>query len=682
MDEAPCGRRRSPWSRRSMALVLILAASHRAAGGVEQPRPGATVTVQAGRPRGPISPRLYGQFVEYMFEGIKGGLHAELIRNRSFEEAASAIGLSRYWERYPDDRNDDPALEFAWDDSIAYPEPARPEPGRPDARARDHSLRIDARPGLISRHGIYQGQVPLRPGLDYHGSLWLKSGGYQGKVVMTLEPAVEGQAPYAESSREVAGQGWNRYDFCLRADREDRQARLAVLFLGRGRLWLDQVSMLPGDAVGGVRRDVFGRVQELRPAFLRWPGGNVAQDYHWRWGVGPRDRRVTWTNLSWRNEPEPSDFGTDEYLSFCHRLGAEPAITVNVEGQGATAEEAAAWVAYCNGPESSKYGAMRAANGHPEPYGVTSWELGNEIWGSWVRGHSDAQTYARNAVRYQAAMRAVDPTIRLIAVGDNDLDWNRTVLRRAGAVIDALAIHHYYGSREMAGDLHNLMARPLHYEAFYGQVRNLFRECVPNRSIRLAINEWGLSLPLEQLYSMDAALYGARLMNVFERTGDLIAMTSVSDLVNGWPGGIIQANRYGHFITPIYLVNRLYSEHLGAELLESTTEGPVFDSTREGTNIPYLDVAASLSADGRSIFLKAVNTDRRRPLATTIAIRGARIGPRARLARIQESQPGAFNSFATPDAIAIRRSEIDAGERFTIELPAGSVSVISLEVVR
>ncbi len=268
---------------------------------------------------------------------------------------------------------------------------------------------------------------------------------------MTLEPQVEGPAPFAEASWEVEGAGWRRYDFRLRSDRDDPHARLAILFLGRGRLWLDQVSLLPGDALDGVRRDVFERVRALRPAFLRWPGGNVAQDYHWRWGVGPRDQRVTWTNLSWRNEPEPSDFGTDEYVRFCRRVGAQPAITVNVEGRGATAAEAAAWVEYCNGPASSPHGALRAAHGHPERYGVQYWELGNEVWGSWVRGHSDAETYARNAVRYQAAMRAVDPTIRLIAVGDNDLDWNRTVLRRAGAVIDLLSIHHYYGLGEMAG---------------------------------------------------------------------------------------------------------------------------------------------------------------------------------------------------------------------------------------
>jgi len=224
---------------------------------------------------------------------------------------------------------------------------------------------------------------------------------------------------------------------------------------------------MPATAVDGVRRDVLERVKALRPAFVRWPGGNVAQDYHWLWGVGPRDERVTLVNLSWRNEPEPSDFGTDEYIQFCRNTGAEPSITVNVEGRGATPEEAAAWVEYCNGAPTTKYGAMRAANGHPSPYNVRYWEVGNEIWGSWVRGHSDAETYARNFNRYAKAMRAIDPNIKLIAVGDNDMRWNRTVLSRSGEGIDYLAIHHYYGRREMKGDALNLMARPLHYERFY-----------------------------------------------------------------------------------------------------------------------------------------------------------------------------------------------------------------------
>ena len=89
---------------------------------------------------------------------------------------------------------------------------------------------------------------------------------------------------------------------------------------------------------------------------------------------------------------------------------------------------------------------------------------------------------------------------------------------------------------------------------------------------------------------------------MFERSGDLVAMTAVSDLVNGWSGGIIQASRHGVFVTPIYLVNRLYSKHLGKDRLTIQMEGPVFDSSLEGKSVPYLDVVASRSTDGKQIF--------------------------------------------------------------------------------
>ncbi len=602
----------------------------------------ATITVDARKVENRISPLLYGQFLEFMFEGIKGGLHAELIRNRSFEEAANVIGLSRNWERYPDDRNDDYALSFAWDDQSAYP-----------SHRKEHSLRVKAGDGVISRHGVYQSRIPVRAGAEYRGYIWLKTEDYEGRVTVALESDVNLGEIYAAADIGVSKGEWRKYEFTLRPLRSDPLARFAILFPGRGIVWIDQVSLMPGDAApGGVRRDVFEKIKLLKPAFIRWPGGNVAQDYHWSWGVGPRDQRITWSNLSWKNEMEPSDFGTDEFVAFARAEGTEPSITVNVEGRGATVEEAAAWVEYCNGPANSKYGAMRAANGHPTPFGVKFWEVGNEIWGDWVRGHSDAETYARNYNRYAKAMRAVDPSIKLIAVGDNNMEWNRTVLRTAGENIDYLAIHHYYGRHETGNDLSKLFARPLYFEQFYKDVARLLRELKLDGRVKLAINEWGLDLPLERQYSIEAAIYGARLMNVFERSGDLVEMSAVSDLVNGWPGGIIQASRHDVFVTPIYLVNQMYNEHRGDVRLSTTVNTP--------------DVDATASRRGNTIFIKAVNTSLTSSFVTTIALEGVAPASRAEVKTIAGS------------AKTVDSRSIPAGRRFTTRLPKQSVSVITI----
>ncbi|HEX4951089.1 MAG TPA: alpha-L-arabinofuranosidase C-terminal domain-containing protein [Blastocatellia bacterium] len=637
----------------------------------------ATIAIDAGKVEGRISPLLYGQFLEFMFEGIKGGLHAELIRNRSFEEAPNAIGLSRDWERYPDDRNDDYGLAFAWDAEVAYPNTKKAE-----GIINGHSLRLQLSPGVIERHGIYQSRIPIRQGIAYRGYFWAKAESFEGRVTIALEADQTDGTIYAETVISKISGDWKQYVFTLQPTKSDPLARFAILPDGRGRLWIDQVSLLPGDAVNGVRADVLAKVRALKPAFIRWPGGNVAQDYHWQWGIGLRAQRPIWSNLSWKNEPEPGDFGTDEFIQFCRTVGAEPSITVNVEGRGATVAEAAAWVEYCNGAVTSKYGAMRAANGHPEPYGVKYWEVGNEIWGDWVRGHSDAETYARNYNRYAAAMRAVDPTIKLIAVGDNDQKWNTTVLQRTQEPIDYLAIHHYYGTREMQGDARNLMARPLYYERFYQEVKQLLREQAPRRNIQLAINEWGLDLPVVRQHSMEAALYGARLMNVFERQGDVVGMSAVSDLVNGWPGGIIQASRHGVFTTPAYLVNQLYAQHLGRERLAIQVLSDTFDSSREGKGIAFLDAVASRSSDGRQIFLKAVNTDPARAHNVTINLSGARVAPTGEMNTVTAPSLTSSNNFARPSEVAIQTVPLNASTRFTVNLPKHSVSVLTLNVIQ
>ena len=108
--------------------------------------------------------------MEFMYEDIKRGLHAELLRNRSFEEAPNAIGLSRYWERYPDDRIDDYGIAFAWASDVAYPNTTQTE-----GLINGHSLRVEVKPGNIARHGVHQSGIPVRSGLEYRGYLWIKA---------------------------------------------------------------------------------------------------------------------------------------------------------------------------------------------------------------------------------------------------------------------------------------------------------------------------------------------------------------------------------------------------------------------------------------------------------------------------------------------------------------------------
>src|SRR6266567_6954060 len=159
-------------------VLMLIAPSWAGAQDAEHTR----IDVDAQKVEGPISPMLYGQFMELMFEDVKGGLYAELLRDRSFEDPPNAIGLSRYWERDPDDRDDDSALKFHWDDSVYFP-PVTSF----DSQGIDHSLRITVSEKSDARRGIRQGGIPLREGIEYHGYFWLKSLQFEGHITAALE---------------------------------------------------------------------------------------------------------------------------------------------------------------------------------------------------------------------------------------------------------------------------------------------------------------------------------------------------------------------------------------------------------------------------------------------------------------------------------------------------------------
>jgi alpha-L-arabinofuranosidase len=157
-------------------------------------------------------------------------------------------------------------------------------------------------------------------------------------------------------------------------------------------------------------------------------------------------------------------------------------------------------------------------------------------------------------------------------------------------------------------------------------------------------------------------------------------MSAVSDLVNGWPGGIIQAGRNGVFVSPIHLVNQLYSAHRGDVLLSSNVDSPVFNTSAEGSNIPSLDATVSRTADGKTIVIKAVNTNPKSSLVTTITFQGVTPTPRAELNTITARSLTVANSFSQPYAISIAKRSITTGRTFVVTLPKHSVSVIVLRI--
>jgi alpha-N-arabinofuranosidase len=644
----------------------------------------ATIHVDAHRVENHVSPRMYAGFVEMMAEDVKRGLTAEMLLDRSFEQAPDYLGLPAHWQLEPDERNDIVgAIKFKPVTGDAYP--------RLDAATHtpNHSLQVTLAPGDItdSRRGLSQGRLSVIAGQPYTAYLWAKvpaTGGYAGHIRVALEQDVTDGESYADAVFSGVSGDWRQFRFTLTPTKTDRFSKLSILFDGHGTLLLDQLSLEPGAARREVRSDTEAMVATLPLSFLRWPGGNVAQDYHWQWGIGPRDLRPVWVNKSWSNAPEPDDLGTDEYLAMCERLHIEPSITVNVDGDGATPAEAAAWVQYVNGPATSKYGMLRATNGHPAPYNVKQWELGNEIFGGWVRGHVTAEQYATAAVQYANAMRGVDPTLRLIAVGEGIFTgsdaWNSAVLRIAGSQIQYLAVHDYTSVAQNAkptSPRETMMARPAEFEANYRHMADLLRQVVPDSHVRLIVNEWNMFYDATTIQSMEGAVYASRMMNGFERDGDIVEANSISDLLNGWVGGILQASRDRVYGTAQFYAVQMYSTHVGTERLAATVTSPAL-----ATGIQAVDAVVTRGADGSKIYIKLSNADSAHAVEVKVDVVAARLAQRGDLQILQAANTTARNSFENPQQIVPKHTTVRCSGGCTFHMPSNSVGVLTLNALR
>ena len=657
-------------------LAVLLAAGPTLGAAAQQ----ATITIDSAIVENHVSPRMYAAFVEMMAEDVKWGMTAEMIHDRSFEEAPNYLGLPAHWQLEPDERNDNvTAIQFAQTTDEAYPKLSRAD------HSSEHALRVTLKPEDITdtRRGISQARLSIVAHTKYEGYLWMKAAekdGYNGDITVALEEDNTDGETYARTTLAKVEGDWRQYRFQLEPAKTDRFAKLTFLFGGKGTVYLDQVSLEPAAAQLEVRPDAERMLAQLEPSFLRWPGGNVAQDYHWEWGVGPRDLRPTWRNKAWSNAPEPDDLGTDEYLALCSRLHIEPSITVNVDGNGATVEEAAAWVEYVNGPATSKYGAIRAANGHPEPYAVKQWELGNEIFGGWVRGHVSAEDYARAAMRYAIAMRAVDPTIKLVAVGEGIMPqqdaWNSAVLRIAGAAINYLAIHDYTSSfkdAQAANARAEMMDRPMQFEQSYRHTATLIGKFAPGRGIKQIVNEWNLFYDAQTIQSMEGAVYASRMMNGFERDGDTVEANCISDLLNGWVGGILQSTRDRIYGTAEFYAVSLYAHYLGTDRLRTEVASPVL-----APGILSVDAVATRSADGTKIFVKLANADRAHSVPVRLSERSFPHQRAAELTILNASPTDTRNSFAHPDALKPHTSTLLCAGACTFGMPPDSVAVLTL----
>lgn len=625
----------------------------------QQADPMVTVLlVDADRATTPIDQRIYGQFLEHINHSVEDGLFAEQIRGAGFE----GKDFETYWEA----KKDGGDVEVA----------------EVDFKNGTKSIRLKVEGGSAE---IRQGRLFLEENVKYDGSLWLKREVGSPKLAVSIkrsngEPIASIQLAKAESE-------WHEVPFAFTSTVRDTQARIEITASGRGSVLVDFVSMMRSDARknGMLRPDLLEALVDLKPAFIRWPGGSFASTYKWKDGVGPYAARRYHPNVMWGGYSDYYGFGTEEFLGLCARVGAEPLIVLPAPGtKPEQVEYAMDWVRYLNDPESTEWGRKRSANGHPHPYGVRLFQIDNEP----MNNGFTPETYAEIVNVYGKHLREIAPNARIVACGQkrsSDMDWSEKVIDLAGENFDILGCHNYE-------------YEPQNFETGLRRIRNYLvklRDYVrasKHPHIEIAVLEWSL----QHTYDWRAGLHTAGSLMLYEELSPGLTMTCPALLMRNttddpkWTS-FIYHDHVSWFPGAGYVVEKLFREHYAERYLASAM-GAVRDTgdraqffNKISTFIPEgwvpgsVDAIATMSADGRRIVVKAVNYSSERN-ALLVRLQGSK-APEKAGATLYTVSAGINDtaSIAHPDAITPKRREIEYARDLSIDLEPYTVAVVEFE---
>ncbi len=591
-----------------------------------------------------------GAFIEMLGACIFQGIWDERLTNRKFTGAAGPDGTVWQWEAQGRVRSCAP------DRRVFHAEP------------QSQRIELDE-----ARGGIVQKGLVLRAGGRYRLRIVARAEGAVRKLRAALEG--DGEAPAAEHEFALEGGDWNRYTCEIQCPAGAVQFSISAT--GPGTLWIGAASLMSADNVDGFRKDLLEVVRQAPPPMIRWPGGNMASGYHWRDGVGDPDRRPMRWDRAWKAWVY-NDMGTDEFINYCRLIGAEPCLCVNA-GDG-TAEEAAQWVEYCNGGPDTPMGRLRAANGHPTPYNVRYWDVGNEIWGPWQIGHVGPEVYGLRAVEFARAMKRVSPDIILVGCGvfQDDFDrWNRRMLPICGPFMDLLSVHDYveYDIRRCTdGTWEKIVGAPARIEAGLRQTLRI-AGAAAGKTLPLAFDEWNAIPHMHGCrggQGLPEAVYAAGVFHALQRCGEGVPVANYALLVN--PIGAVRTTPLEVIQTPVFLVFRLFASHSGPWRIPARAESPRFGKT------PVFDAGVTLSEDRSTLNLTAVNRHPRRSLRVHWNIPGIRPEAAVKWSVISGPEPWARNTAENPRKVWMRTSSGPWREFVAASVPPAAVIGASVKL--
>ncbi|HZD32315.1 MAG TPA: alpha-N-arabinofuranosidase [Candidatus Angelobacter sp.] len=506
----------------------------------------------------------------------------------------------------------------------------------------DHTPLVKVEPNV--RHGFQQTGLAVRKGSSYTGRIVLAgSSGADVKVTLISGKEMGNRQTIAIPA---LGPAYRKFPLDFKAQGDSDAAVLEITGTGTGEFYVGAASLMPANNIEGFRAEVITALKQLESGVYRFPGGNFVSAYEWRNGVGEMDKRPPIYDPVW-HAVQPNDVGTDEFLALCSLLGVDPYITVNAGfGDAWSAKEL---VEYTNGAATTPMGRWRAANGHPQPYDVKLWGIGNEPWGDYQMGSMSVEQFELKHDLFATAMRSVDPSIKLIAGGAmpdvmtganqskriggkfvpdylSTADWSGHMLAHCLDNIDMLS-EHFYSSSDMHTDLKlekkvNIGPQPLvewerapatqvrvkyeHYQEYLKLIPALRAKPIP-----IAIDEWAYMSPGGPNSYKAAPAYAWAFHEMF-RHSDRFQLGAFT-----FATAMMSTNRTEAVLNPTGLLFKMYRDHFGTIPVQVSGDAPQPEpiypaggdqpAVNPGSETYPLDVSAAFSDDRKTVTFAVLN---------------------------------------------------------------------------
>jgi alpha-N-arabinofuranosidase len=689
---------------RAVGLLFLVTTAVLSAGRVQEliPTPSRLLitTIDATAIGDPISKYVYGMFIEHLGNLINHGLWSEMLDDRKFyyavdsrdqpEPANSSAELNPLTER---GRRWRPVGGSAF----VVMDTVHPYVGKQAPR-----IKLDG----ITPHGIEQAGLSLR-----------RSKAYVGRVILAATPgtkiAISLVWGAGESERQTIvltslRSSYAKFPLKFISPVDTDSGRLEIVGLGSGFFAVGGASLMPADNIHGFRPDTVMLLRQLNSGFYRLPGGNFISGHDWRNAVGDPDKRPPTWDYAW-DAMQPNDVGIDELMFLCKLLAVDPYVTVNA-GLGDD-HSAAELVEYANGSTDTRLGALRARNGHPEPYRIKYWNVGNEPYAFWQIGHTALEYYVLKHNAFASSMRHADPSITILASGampdemtvtgntrrlagkvqaefGSEDDWTGGLLARCWGNFDGLT-EHWYARSGKRYDLNAGQNDPLRYGTGDGYVpvneplidwvrrpSNRVRlkaeaweeykkrfPAIENSKIFLAIDEWAY---IDAPTSLKLALSYALVLQEMFRHTDFIKMSAFT-----FATSCLEYDATDAALNTNGLMFKLYREHFGILPLKVSGDSPQpapqwpvgGDQPRvnAGSSTYPLDVSAALTGDHKFLTLAVVNPTRS-VQSIRLNIQGAKLGGRPKLWQLTGPDAEAANRLR-------QKPEVETVEKPLAEVP-------------